>query len=82
MKLDSVKEIAKFGSREKLCYTYIPFLMCVCVQIFCLLELTIICSSSLKQPEYQCYREQFGVARSMDTMVRLTAELKSLLLVS
>ena len=35
----------------------------------------------IKQPEYQCYRERIGVARSIAVMEDISAELKALLLV-
>ena len=35
----------------------------------------------LKQPEYQCYRTKIGTAKNLETLERISAELKSLLLV-
>ncbi len=37
--------------------------------------------SRMKQPDFQCFRERMGVARSLETMEEITGEMKALLLV-
>ena len=45
----------------------------------CLMHYTINACHRLKQPEYQCYREKLGAAKSLETVEQICHELKSLL---